>query len=181
MCRSLFPSYFLIRRSSFANSRWGGNEWTFQFRFWPNNNNRMYVLIACCVTFSQKDPGGKLVMGFRKASSLETQFWISTNALLSPKGVNFEVQASMGIKESLVDPHGVLENWDGDVVDLCSWNMVTCSLENLVIGLVTPSQNLFGTLSASIGNLTNLQIVLLQNNNITGPLPSELIILDQVC
>jgi hypothetical protein len=21
-----------------------GNEWTFQFRFWPNNNSRMYVL-----------------------------------------------------------------------------------------------------------------------------------------
>ncbi|KAI4352318.1 hypothetical protein L6164_006582 [Bauhinia variegata] len=101
-------------------------------------------------------------------------FWISTNALLSPKGVNFEVQALMGIKESLVDPHGVLENWDGDAVDPCSWNMVTCSSENLVIGLGTPSQNLSGTLSASIGNLTNLQIVLLQNNNITGPLPSEL-------
>ncbi|KAL9251918.1 B3 domain-containing protein [Drosera capensis] len=33
-----------------------GNEWTFQFRFWPNNNSRML------------DPGGKLVIGFRKAS-----------------------------------------------------------------------------------------------------------------
>ncbi|KAI4346768.1 hypothetical protein L6164_007636 [Bauhinia variegata] len=101
-------------------------------------------------------------------------FWSSSNALLSPKGVNFEVQALMGIKESLVDPHGVLENWDGDAVDPCSWNMVTCSPENLVIGLGTPSQSLSGTLSASIGNLRNLQIVLLQNNNISGPIPSEL-------
>ncbi|XP_015874689.2 B3 domain-containing transcription repressor VAL1 [Ziziphus jujuba] len=59
-----------------------GNEWTFQFRFWPNNNSRMYVLegVTPCiqtmqlragdtVTFSRIDPGGKLVMGFRKASN----------------------------------------------------------------------------------------------------------------
>ncbi|GAB2272079.1 hypothetical protein Dimus_006898 [Dionaea muscipula] len=57
-----------------------GNQWVFQFRFWPNNNSRMYVLegvIPCIqsmqlqagdtVTFSRIDPEGKLVMGFRKA------------------------------------------------------------------------------------------------------------------
>ncbi|KAF5725570.1 putative BRASSINOSTEROID INSENSITIVE 1-associated receptor kinase 1 precursor [Tripterygium wilfordii] len=101
-------------------------------------------------------------------------FWDSANGLLSTKGVNFEVQALMGIKASLHDPHGVLDNWDGNAVDPCSWTMVTCSPESLVIGLGTPSQSLSGTLSPSIGNLTNLQIVLLQNNNITGPVPSEL-------
>ncbi|KAK6928017.1 Leucine-rich repeat-containing N-terminal, plant-type [Dillenia turbinata] len=101
-------------------------------------------------------------------------FWKSAYALLSPKGVNFEVQALMGIKHSLVDPHGVLDNWDDSSVDPCSWTMVTCSPENLVIGLGTPSQNLSGKLSPSIGNLTNLQIVLLQNNNITGRIPEEI-------
>jgi len=49
--------------------------------------------------------------------------------------VVFAVQALMSIKDSLVDPHGVLENWDGDAVDPCSWTMVTCSSENLVTGL----------------------------------------------
>ncbi|MCL7034181.1 hypothetical protein MKW94_019604, partial [Papaver nudicaule] len=84
----------------------------------------------------------------------------STNALLSPKGVNSEVQALMAIKESLEDPHGVLDNWDADSVDPCSWTMVTCSPDNTVVtGLGTPSQNLSGSLSPSIGNLTNLQIV----------------------
>lgn len=103
-------------------------------------------------------------------------FWFSGSSygLLSPKGVNFEVQALMGIKASLLDPHGVLENWDADAVDPCSWTMVTCSGESLVVGLGTPSQNLSGTLSPSIGNLTNLQIVLLQNNNITGGIPEEI-------
>ncbi|XP_068636538.1 protein NSP-INTERACTING KINASE 1-like [Aristolochia californica] len=101
-------------------------------------------------------------------------FWTSTTCLLSPKGVNFEVQALMGIKNMLKDPHNILENWDGDSVDPCSWTMVTCSSESLVIGLGTPSQNLSGTLSPSIGNLTNLQTVLLQNNNISGPIPKDI-------
>ncbi|XP_076930916.1 protein NSP-INTERACTING KINASE 1-like isoform X1 [Bidens hawaiensis] len=107
-------------------------------------------------------------------SFLFSWFWVCSNGLLSPKGVNFEVQALMGIKASLLDPHGVLENWDADAVDPCSWTMVTCSTQSLVIGLGTPSQNLSGTLSPSIGNLTNLQIVLLQNNNITGSIPREI-------
>ncbi|CAA0836202.1 B3 domain-containing transcription repressor VAL2 [Striga hermonthica] len=59
-----------------------GKEWLFQFRFWPNNNSRMYVLegVTPCiqsmqlqagdtVTFSRMDPGGKLLMGYRKASN----------------------------------------------------------------------------------------------------------------
>ncbi|KAK4858002.1 hypothetical protein QYF36_009440 [Acer negundo] len=64
-----------------------GKEWVFQFRFWPNNNSRMYVLegVTPCIqsmqlragdtiTFSRLDPGGKLIMGFRKATnSDETQ------------------------------------------------------------------------------------------------------------
>ncbi|XP_071710238.1 protein NSP-INTERACTING KINASE 1-like [Rutidosis leptorrhynchoides] len=101
-------------------------------------------------------------------------FCVCSNGLLSPKGVNFEVQALMGIKAALLDPHSVLENWDADAVDPCSWTMITCSSEGLVIGLGTPSQNLSGTLSSSIGNLTNLQIILLQNNNITGPIPEDI-------
>ncbi|KAJ8546266.1 hypothetical protein K7X08_018849 [Anisodus acutangulus] len=100
--------------------------------------------------------------------------WSSAAGLLSPKGVNFEVQALMAIKAALKDPHGVLDNWDSTSVDPCSWAMVTCSAESLVIGLGSPSQNLSGTLSPSIGNLTNLQIILLQNNNITGPIPKEI-------
>ncbi|XP_078171569.1 protein NSP-INTERACTING KINASE 1-like [Carex rostrata] len=100
--------------------------------------------------------------------------WFSSSALLSPTGVNFEVQALMGVKESLKDPHGVLVNWDKDAVDPCTWNMVLCSPQNFVINLGIPSQNLSGTLSPSIGNLTNLKILQLQSNNITGPIPQEI-------
>ncbi|XP_038987699.1 B3 domain-containing protein Os07g0563300-like [Phoenix dactylifera] len=63
-----------------------GKEWVFQFRFWPNNNSRMYVLegVTPCiqsmqlqagdtVTFSRIDPEGRLVMGFRKASNASAE------------------------------------------------------------------------------------------------------------
>ncbi|KAL7113810.1 hypothetical protein ACP275_04G082400 [Erythranthe tilingii] len=60
-----------------------GKEWLFQFRFWPNNNSRMYVLegVTPCiqnmqvqagdtVIFSRIDPGGQLVIGCRKATNI---------------------------------------------------------------------------------------------------------------
>ncbi|KAK1378843.1 B3 domain-containing transcription repressor VAL2 [Heracleum sosnowskyi] len=63
-----------------------GEEWVFQFRFWPNNNSRMYVLegVSPCIqsmqlragdtiTFNRLNPHGKLVMGCRKASSASNQ------------------------------------------------------------------------------------------------------------
>ena len=45
------------------------------------------------------------------------------------------VQALMTIKNLLMDPHGVLKNWDKDSVDPCSWTTVTCSPDKLVTGL----------------------------------------------
>ncbi|KAL0737524.1 hypothetical protein Bca4012_013734 [Brassica carinata] len=93
---------------------------------------------------------------------------------LTDKGVNYEVLALIGIKSSLIDPHGVLMNWDDTAVDPCSWNMITCSTDGFVLSLGAPSQNLSGTLSSSIGNLTYLQTVLLQNNYITGYIPPEI-------
>ncbi|KAG8076000.1 hypothetical protein GUJ93_ZPchr0006g42421 [Zizania palustris] len=101
-------------------------------------------------------------------------FAFPSAALLSPKGVNTEVQALIVIKNLLKDPHGVLKNWDQNSVDPCSWTMITCSPENLVTSLEAPSQHLSGLLAPSIGNLTNLETVLLQNNNITGPIPAEI-------
>ncbi|EYU28436.1 hypothetical protein ABFS82_12G119200 [Erythranthe guttata] len=90
---------------------------------------------------------------------------------LSPSGVNYEVVALIAIKSDLHDPYNVLENWDANSVDPCSWRMVTCSPDGYVSALGLPSLSLSGTLSPGIGNLTNLQSVLLQNNEITGLIP----------
>ncbi|KAJ7955693.1 Serine/threonine protein kinase [Quillaja saponaria] len=98
----------------------------------------------------------------------------SSGVSLSYEPRNHEVEALISIRTALNDPHGVLNNWDEDSVDPCSWAMITCSPENLVLGLGAPSQSLSGTLSGAIGNLTNLRQVLLQNNNISGKVPQEL-------
>ncbi|KAJ6323687.1 hypothetical protein OIU76_011054 [Salix suchowensis] len=98
---------------------------------------------------------------------------IST-ATLSPAGINYEVVALVAIKTALRDPYNVLDNWDINSVDPCSWRMVTCSSDGYVSALGLPSQSLSGTLSPSIGNLTNLQSVLLQNNAISGPIPAAI-------
>nr|GLL34072.1 protein NSP-INTERACTING KINASE 2-like [Ipomoea trifida] len=97
-----------------------------------------------------------------------------TSAMLSPDGINYEVQALMDIKNSLNDTRGVLSNWDESAVDPCSWTMVTCSTDKFVVGLAIPSQGLSGRISPHIGKLTHLEIVLLQNNNISGVIPAEL-------
>ncbi|KAG8366514.1 hypothetical protein BUALT_Bualt17G0087900 [Buddleja alternifolia] len=113
---------------------------------------------------------GEVVLWFSAFFS----FWAYATSMLAPNGVNFEVQALMDIKNSLDDPHGVL-NWDGNAVDPCGWTMVGCSPhDSLVITLAIPSQNLSGVISRSIGNLTHLTKVLLQDNNISGPIPPEL-------
>jgi len=101
--------------------------------------------------------------------------WIgATWATLSPSGINYEVVALMAIKLQLHDPSNVLENWDINSVDPCSWRMITCSAEGYVSVLGLPSQSLSGTLSPGIGNLTHLQSVLFQNNAISGHIPSDI-------
>ncbi|GAU33806.1 hypothetical protein TSUD_221440 [Trifolium subterraneum] len=97
-----------------------------------------------------------------------------SSATLSPSGINYEVVALMGIKTELNDPHNVLENWDINSVDPCSWRMITCTSDGSVSALGLPSQNLSGTLSPKIGNLTNLQSVRLNNNSLTGACPQSL-------
>lgn len=68
-----------------------------------------------------------------------------------------EVEALVSIRAGLNDPHGALANWDGDSVDPCSWAMITCSSENLVISLEASGQNFSGRLSGRIGDLKNIQ------------------------
>uniref|UniRef100_M4ERQ3 non-specific serine/threonine protein kinase n=1 Tax=Brassica campestris TaxID=3711 RepID=M4ERQ3_BRACM len=91
-----------------------------------------------------------------------------TTATLSPTGVNYEVTALVAIKSELNDPYNVLENWDVNSVDPCSWRMVTCT-DGYVSTLGLPSQSLSGTLSPRIGNLTYLQSVVIGNALICGP------------
>ncbi|XP_057472831.1 B3 domain-containing transcription repressor VAL1-like isoform X1 [Actinidia eriantha] len=100
-----------------------GKEWTFQFRFWPNNNSRMYVLegVTPCiqnmqlqagdtVIFSRIDPGGKLVMGFRKASNSVDMQDSQTSSLAN--GASSGETSTSGVNDNLPTKHGGRTNED---------------------------------------------------------------------
>uniref|UniRef100_A0A803N2Q1 non-specific serine/threonine protein kinase n=1 Tax=Chenopodium quinoa TaxID=63459 RepID=A0A803N2Q1_CHEQI len=94
---------------------------------------------------------------------------------LSPKGVNYEVAALMLVKNKMRDEkYHVLDGWDINSVDPCTWYMVACSNDGFVISLDMASMGLSGTLSSSIGNLTRLRSISMQNNQLSGPIPDEI-------
>ncbi|TXG56740.1 hypothetical protein EZV62_018053 [Acer yangbiense] len=97
--------------------------------------------------------------------------WTSACGLLSTKGVNYEVQALMGIKNSLHDPHAVLNNWDETSVDPCSWALITCSSDGLVIGLRLNNNSLSGEIPLSLSNMSQLAFLDLSYNNLSGSVP----------
>ncbi|XP_020092484.1 B3 domain-containing protein Os07g0563300-like isoform X2 [Ananas comosus] len=99
-----------------------GKEWVFQFRYWPNNNSRMYVLegVTPCiqsmqlqagdtVTFSRIDPEGKLVMGFRKASSISAEQDAQT-VKSGPEGGNESTGVDSNANIPLRPPKGIIES-----------------------------------------------------------------------
>lgn len=105
----------------------------------------------------------------------------AADTLLSPKGVNYEVAALMGMKSKMrEDANNVFNGWDWDSVDPCTWDMVGCSSDGFVISLGMTNEGLSGTLSPSIGNLSHLQTLLLRHNQLSGPIPSEIGLLSQL-
>ncbi|KAK4374919.1 hypothetical protein RND71_005596 [Anisodus tanguticus] len=88
------------------------------------------------------------------------------------KGNNrMEMEALIGIRRSLNDPNGALNNWDEDSVDPCSWAMITCSEQNLVTALRLSNNNLSGAIPLSIARVPQLAFLDLSFNNLTGPIP----------
>ncbi|KAJ0081702.1 hypothetical protein Patl1_10477 [Pistacia atlantica] len=104
----------------------------------------------------------------------------ASDNLLSPKGVNYEVTALMAVKTKMRDELHVMDGWDINSVDPCTWNMVGCSTEGFVTSLEMTNMGLSGTLSPSIGNLTHLRTMLLHTNQLSGTIPAEIGMLSQL-
>lgn len=54
----------------------------------------------------------------------------------------------------------------------CNWQQIQCSRDNRVTRIQAGNQNLKGSLPQTLNNLTELQVLEFQNNQLTGSLPS---------
>ncbi|KMS99691.1 hypothetical protein BVRB_1g021560 [Beta vulgaris subsp. vulgaris] len=84
--------------------------------------------------------------------------------------------ALLAIKSQIThDPHGVLNSWN-DSFPICQWQSVTCGTKHLhrVVRLNLDNNNLVGTLSPYVGNLSFLHHLYLANNSFRGHIPPQI-------
>ncbi|XP_010939071.1 receptor kinase-like protein Xa21 [Elaeis guineensis] len=84
--------------------------------------------------------------------------------------------ALLAFKDQITHDHlGALSSWN-DTVHFCKWEGITCSKKHQqrVTALELRSWGLGGSLPPSIGNLTFLQKLILDNNNFNNKIPPEL-------
>ncbi|XP_021758682.1 putative receptor-like protein kinase At3g47110 [Chenopodium quinoa] len=84
--------------------------------------------------------------------------------------------ALLAIKSQIThDPHGVLNSWN-DSLSICDWQGITCdtSHPHRVVGLNLEHNDLVGTLSPYVGNLSFLYNISLANNTLGGYIPPQI-------
>ncbi|KAL6573737.1 Zygote arrest protein 1 [Orobanche hederae] len=88
--------------------------------------------------------------------------------------LNDEVSALFSFRNSIKeDPENSLSNWNFSDENPCSWNGITCK-EQKVVSIIIPKKKLVGSLSYTLGSLSDLRHVNLRNNKLFGNLPPEL-------
>ncbi|XP_074313681.1 leucine-rich repeat protein 1-like [Silene latifolia] len=94
--------------------------------------------------------------------------------LVNWASANSEGDVLIALKNNLTDPSQVLDSWDPNLLDPCTYFHVTCDSDNHVIKLDLFRSNLSGHLIPDLGNLEHLQYLELYGNNIQGSIPPEL-------
>ncbi|XP_043809156.1 putative receptor-like protein kinase At3g47110 [Manihot esculenta] len=71
------------------------------------------------------------------------------------------------------DPHGIFNSWN-DSLHFCNWTGITCGRRHQrVTSLVLEGQNLIGSISPHIANLSFLKLIDLRNNTFFGEIPQQ--------
>ncbi|PON51895.1 LRR domain containing protein [Parasponia andersonii] len=87
---------------------------------------------------------------------------------------NSEGDALYAWKTKLKDPNNVLQSWNPNLVNPCTWFHITCNIQNSVTRVDLGNAGLSGPLVPELGNLTNLQYLEVNENQINGFIPREI-------
>ncbi|CAA3008136.1 leucine-rich repeat 1-like [Olea europaea subsp. europaea] len=99
---------------------------------------------------------------------------ISSSLMALTARGNSEGDALYVLRRTLSDPDNVLQSWDPNLVNPCTWFHVTCNQDSQVTRLDLGNSNLSGHLVPELGKLEHLQYLELYKNNIQGKIPAEL-------
>ncbi|KAG2280075.1 hypothetical protein Bca4012_048319 [Brassica carinata] len=115
-------------------------------------------------------------MAFRRNCGLEllVASLTLTFALIQLVEANSDGDALYALRQSLTDPDHVLQSWDQNLVNPCTWFHVSCNQDSRVTRVDLGNSNLSGHLAPVLGKLEHLQYLELYKNNIQGTIPSEL-------
>ncbi|GAB4851825.1 Leucine-rich repeat protein 1 [Ancistrocladus abbreviatus] len=108
-----------------------------------------------------------------------TSFWVMLS-LIAAAGIqggasgNSEGDALYALRRSWSDPDNVLQSWDPNLVNPCTWFHITCNEDNHVTRVDLGNSNLSGHLVPDLGKLEHLQYLELYKNNIQGTIPVEI-------
>jgi len=99
---------------------------------------------------------------------------VASSPFLPKASGNSEGDALSALRRGLTDPDNVLQSWDPNLVNPCTWFHITCNQDNHVTRVDLGNSNLSGHLVAELGKLEYLQYLELYKNNIQGEIPAEL-------
>ncbi|KAH7276505.1 hypothetical protein KP509_39G009900 [Ceratopteris richardii] len=95
--------------------------------------------------------------------------------------LNWEGQLLLRFKSLIVlDPLGVLSNWNPADADPCRWSGVGCSNTSsaaatpVVVTISLPRAELQGSLAPELGSLAHLRHLNLHHNHLSGPIPGAI-------
>jgi hypothetical protein len=92
---------------------------------------------------------------------------------LARGGSEIDKLSLLAFKAQISDPLKKLSSWN-ESLHFCQWSGVTCGgRDERVIQLDLHSSQLVGSLSPSIGNLSFLRLLSLENNSFTNTTPQE--------
>ncbi|KAL3688995.1 hypothetical protein R1sor_015304 [Riccia sorocarpa] len=109
------------------------------------------------------------------SKSVDTIILWSLSVTAAVQGLSPDGKTLLDVKSSLIDRAGILSSWDASDESPCGWYGVACLADGLSVNSLNLSyNNLSGTISPSIGKLSQLEHLDVAYNNFSGTFPKEL-------